>query len=172
MVSVADNAGGKLWYAARTRSRHEKAASTALTERRVEAFLPLAQVLSQWSDRRKLVTRPYFPGYLFVHIAPEERITVQRIPGIVGLVGARPSQPEPIPDAEVLNLQRLIASSVAVDPYPYLKPGQQVCIRSGPLRGVEGTLIRKAKKHLLVVSVHLLGQAVAAEVPAEFVQGL
>ncbi len=172
MVFAPDNAGGRLWYAAHTRSRHEKTVHTALVERNVETFLPLAKVLSQWSDRRKVVLRPYFPGYLFVHITPDERLTVQRVPGVVGLVGARPSQPEPIPDAEVHNLQRLMASDVAVDPYPYLKPGQQVCIRSGPLRGVEGILIRKAKRHLLVVSVRLLGQAVAAEVPAESVQGL
>ena len=117
MVSVMDSTGGRLWYAAHTRSRHEKTVHTALVERHVEAFLPLAKVLSQWSDRRKLVLRPYFPGYLFVHIAPDERLAVQRVPGVVGLVGARPSQPAPIADAEVQNLQRPMASDVAVDPY-------------------------------------------------------
>ena len=88
------------------------------------------------------------------------------------MLGPEPLKPSIVQDAEVENIRRLVASEAKVDPYPYLKPGQLVCIRRGPLQGVEGTIIRKANRCLLVISVHLLGRSVAAEVSAEDVQGL
>ena len=53
------------WYAVYTRSRHEKLVDAALREKGVRCFLPAVDVLSRWQDRRKLVRKPLFPGYLF-----------------------------------------------------------------------------------------------------------
>ncbi len=39
-----------------------------LWNRKIECFLPLREVVSQWKDRRKRVQFPLFPGYLFVRV--------------------------------------------------------------------------------------------------------
>jgi transcription antitermination factor NusG len=132
----------------------------------------LVRVHSQWKDRKKWVEKPLFPGYLFVHIHRGQIPIVRDTRGVARLLGPASLTPSIVPDAEVENIRRLVTSQVRVDPYPYLKPGQQVSITRGPLRGVEGTIIRKANRCLLVVSVNLLGRSVAAEVSAEDVQGL
>lgn len=163
---------GKFWYAVHTRSRHEKKVAHLLGKSNIERFLPLRRVLSQWADRKKWVEKPCFSGYLFVRIRPEEAYAVNSTRGVVGLVSARPGVPAIVPERDIENVLRLVESQVQVDPYPYLKPGQTVCIRRGPLRGIEGILVRKNKRHFLVVSVALLGQSVIVEVPAESVQGL
>ena len=71
------------------------------------------------------------------------------------------------------NIRRLVEGEVRVEPRPYsVRPGQLVRITHGPLRGVEGELLREGRRYLMVVSVKLLGQSVAAEVPADAVRAL
>jgi len=161
---------GKHWHAVHTRSRHEKMAAQLLGERELEHFLPLVRVLSQWADRKKWVEKPLFPGYLFVRIHQEEIPIVRSTRGVARLLGPEPYKPSILADEEVENVRRLVSSSVQVDPYPYLKPGKLVRITRGLLRGVEGTLLRRQGRHLLVISVPVIGSSAVAEVPAECVQ--
>ena len=163
----------KHWHAVHTRSRHEKMVAGLFAQRGVEHFLPLRRGLSRWADRKKWVQKPMFPGYLFVHIGWEEIPVVWETRGAVRLLGPQPDKPSIVPDAEVENLRRLVKGEVRVEPRPYsVRPGQLVRIAYGPLRGVEGKLLREGRRYLLVVSVKLLEQAVAAEVPADAVRAL
>lgn len=163
---------GKSWHAVYTRARHEKQVNRRLVHRGIETFLPLVDVLSRWKDRRKLVQKPLFPGYLFTCVDHERIVDVARTPGVVNLVGPEFDRPVVIPADLINNLQRLLASRVPVDPYPYLKKGQPVVIRCGPLKGVEGIVVSRKGIHKLVVSVHLLGRSVAATIAAEDVREL
>ena len=173
MIATPDTMqDGKNWYAVHTRSRHEKMVGRLLEEREVERFVPLMSVLSQWADRKKWVEKPYFPGYIFVRVREQEIASIHATRGVVRVVGSEPYKATSIPDREIESIRLLIASQVRVDPYPYLKPGQFVYVKRGPLKGVEGTLIRKAKKHFLVVSVNLIGRSALAEVSAECVEAL
>jgi len=53
---------------------------------------------------------------------------------------------------------------VQAEPHPYLKVGQRVRVKHGPLAGTEGILIRKKDKFRVVLSVHLIMNSVAIEV--------
>jgi hypothetical protein len=61
-------------------------------------------------------------------------------------------------------VQKLVESGLEYDPYPYLKAGTHVRVVRGPLEGVEGILLEKRKKHLLVLSVDLIQQSAALQV--------
>jgi len=155
-----------LWYALHTRSRHEKLVDRLLWEQvNVESFLPLRTVRRRWADRWKEVRLPLFPGYLFVR-APEERLAqVRRTRGVVCVLGT--DRPTPVEEREIENIRRMVGSDLPLDPYPYLRRGDRVRIRRGPLRGLEGILVRRKNRHLVVVSVHLIGRSVAVEVDAD-----
>jgi transcription antitermination factor NusG len=140
------------------------------TERGVEHLLPLVRVLSQWRDRKKWVEKPLFPGYLFVRVDQEEVPRVRSVRGVARLVGPEANRPSILEDEEVENVRRLVSGEVPVDPYPYLRPGRAVRITRGPLRGVEGVLLRRQGRFLLVISVPIIGCSAVAEVPAEYVQ--
>jgi hypothetical protein len=43
------------WYALYTRSRHEKKLLGELTDRSIDVFLPMREVLSRWKDRKKRI---------------------------------------------------------------------------------------------------------------------
>ena len=161
---------GKHWHVVHSRSRHEKTVARLLRELDVEYFLPLVRVLSQWADRKKWVEKPLFPGYLFVRVHKEEIPSVRETRGVARLVGTEPYRPSVVPDEEVENVRRLVSSGVNVDPYPYLEPGCLVRITTGPLQGVEGTLIRRKGRFFLVVSIRMIGRSSVAEVSAECVE--
>ena len=153
------------WYAVRTRSRHEKQVRDRLATQGVEHLMPTVLRLSQWKDRKKEIEAPLFSGYCFARFSWQDRTTVLKVAGAVEIVGGGHS-PEPIPDAEINALKSLMASKLPYDAHPYLREGMMVEVRRGPLEGVRGILLRKAKRHRLVISIHLIQQAAAVEIDA------
>jgi transcription antitermination factor NusG len=151
------------WFAVYTRPRHEKKVAQQLSNKGIEVFLPLRTVISNWKDRRKEVQFPLFTGYVFVHIVLEDRLSVLRIPGVVQFVASE-GKPVAIPDTQIDAVRQLVSSGLKYDPYPYVKEGMRVTIRTGPLKGVEGLVIAKRKKHLLVLSVDLIQQSASLEI--------
>lgn len=151
------------WYALRTKSRHEKHVRDGLAKQGIEPLLPTVKRLSQWKDRRKEIEVPLFSGYCFVRFVQEERLPVQKVSGVVEIVGSG-SQPEPIPDEEIEALKTLLTSVLPYDPHPYLHEGMAVEVVRGPLQGVHGILLRKEKRHRLVLGVRLIQQAAAVEI--------
>jgi transcription termination/antitermination protein NusG len=153
------------WYAIRTRSRHEKQVRDRLAAQGVELLLPTVMRLSQWKDRKKEIEVPLFSGYCFTRFPWPERTVVLKVFGVVDIVGGG-SNPEPIPDDEIEALKTLMASKLPYDAHPYLREGMVVEVKRGPLEGVRGILLRKEKRHRLVISVHLIQQAAAVEIDA------
>ena len=162
---MPDADGTPRWYAVRTRSRHEKLVRDRLAALGIEHLLPTVHRLSQWKDRKKEVEVPLFSGYCFARFGWPDRLAVQTVSGVVEIIGGG-QRPEPIPDAEIDALKSLMASELPYDAHPYLREGMMVEVRRGPLEGVRGILLRKAKRHRLVISIHLIQQAAAVEIDA------
>jgi transcription antitermination factor NusG len=160
------------WYAIHVRSRHEFKVSDRLANAGIDTFLPVVERLNKWKDRRRLVNFPLFPGYLFVHIRKiyDTMLAILKTPGVVRFIGIIPGEPEPVPDDQIISLKKLIESKESLDPYPYLKEGQGVRIKRGPLAGVEGILTEKAGQHILVLSVDILRQGVSLKIDASDVE--
>ncbi len=161
------------WYVLHVRSRHEWRVLDQLTKAGVESFLPLVERLRRWKDRKKLVSFPLFPGYLFVHIPPADIIilNILKTYGVVRFLGLRSSEPTPIPDSQIISLQKITADKSSLDPYPYLKEGQRVHVVRGPLAGASGYLVEKRSRHLLVVAIDILKQGAAVNIHASDVEG-
>jgi transcriptional antiterminator NusG len=57
-----------------------------------------------------------------------------------------------------------MTSVLPYDPHPYLHEGMKVEVVRGPLQGAHGILLRKEKRHRLVIGVRLIQQAAAVEI--------
>jgi transcription antitermination factor NusG len=55
---------------------------------------------------------------------------------------------------------------VKAEPHPYLKVGQKVRMKHGPLAGASGVLVRKKDKFRLVISLASIMRSIVAEVQA------
>lgn len=151
------------WYALRTRSRHEKIVRDQLANQGIEPLLPTVKRLSQWKDRKKEVEVPLFFGYCFVRFVSEQKLPVLKTIGVVDIVGANHC-PEPIADEEIAALRVLMTSVLPYDSHPYLHEGMMVEVIRGPLQGMRGILLRKEKRHRLVLGIRLIQQAAAVEI--------
>jgi transcription antitermination factor NusG len=170
VTSTAEEAA---WYALYTRSRFEKKLMSELTDRSIEVFLPMREVLSRWKDRKKRVWLPLFPSYVFVHHVdtPSNRHRILNLPGAVRFVGFN-SQTVPVPLEQIEGIRRFLESNLALDPYPYMKIGRRVEVIAGPLKGVQGKLVQKKGKFRFVIQVDLIRQALSVEIDASDVRPL
>ena len=152
------------WYALYTKSRHEKLLDRELTKKGIETFLPLRKITRRWSDRKKIIEDPLFKGYLFVRMPLAERWTVLNTAGAVRFLGRSATGPIAVPETELLTVRRFIEEEIEIDPFPYLKQGERVYVRSGPFKGAEGFVVRKDSHCRLVISLDLLMQSVSIQI--------
>jgi transcription antitermination factor NusG len=124
-----------------------------------EELLPCEVEQHQWSDRRKTLEVPLFPRYVFCRFRFAERVPVLNTPGVVRIVGFGRA-PTPIPEEEIMALQKLVSSGVPATRCPYLGVGDKIRIRRGALAGLEGTFVEVKGSCRVVVSVHLLQRSV------------
>ena len=159
------------WYALYTCARHEKQVAAQLQQRDIEYFLPLYSSVRRWKDRRVNLQLPLFPGYLFVHTSLHRRIDVLSLPGAVRFVAFN-GRPAALPESDLLRLRAGLDQGLLAQPHPYLKVGRRVRVRSGPLAGTEGILLRKKDQFRLIVSIELIMRSVAVEIDAADVEPL
>jgi hypothetical protein len=65
---------------------------------------------------------------------------------------------------ELDGLRKALAADATLIPWHWGEPGSSVRIVSGPLRGLEGTLVRLKGGDRLLLQVHLIGRAVLLDV--------
>jgi transcription antitermination factor NusG len=157
------------WYALYTRHQHEKAAAQILSSKGFEVFLPLYVAVHRWKDRDMQLSLPLFPCYVFIHGGATRRLDVVMTPGVHGFVECG-GKPAAIPDHEIDQVRQVVTRSTQVEPHPYLKCGDWVRVKAGPLAGIEGIVVRKKNLYRLVLSVELLEKSVAVEVDASIVE--
>jgi len=157
-TAVSLSAEPPLWYAAYTLPRHEKAVAEQLGFRQVETYLPLYLSVRRWAQRRALVKVPLFPGYVFVQISGGDHIRVLEHPSVLRLVTFN-GRPAPLPVGEIERLRAALELGKA-EPFPFLVPGKRVRVKSGPLAGLEGMILRRKGRTRLVVSVEAIHRSI------------
>ena len=79
---------------------------------------------------------------------------------------------ETVPDSQIEAVRRFLESELALDPYPYMQVGRRVEVTAGPLKGIQGVLIKKKGRFRFVIQVDLIRQAVSVEIDASDVRPL
>ena len=153
------------WHALSVKHQHERTVEAALKHKGFEAFSPTYRTRRQWSDRTKEIEQPLFAGYVFCRFAYPAKARILNTPAVSRVVefGGGPAI---VPDAEIAAVRAVVAAGQPMRPWPQLKPGDRVRVERGPLRGVEGILLREKDAVELVVSVELLQRSVAVQVDA------
>jgi transcription antitermination factor NusG len=153
------------WYAVYTRHQHEISVVNSLAERGMETFLPMYTAVHYWKDRKKNISRPLFPCYVFLRRDPEQQFQVMATAGIIFMLTIA-GRPAPIANSEIDAIRRTVDSHLEVEPHPFLRCGDWVRVKSGPLCDVEGILVRRKGSYRLVLSAEMLEKSVAVEVDA------
>jgi transcription antitermination factor NusG len=156
------------WLALYVRARHEKQVSRCLAGKGYELFLPTYIHTRTRSRKSEL---PLFPGYVFCRSAPADALPLLSTPGVLSIV-SRGNTPALVPEDDLQRVRDLLAKGLDVQPWPYLAPGDEVSINTGPLRGMRGVVIDARQQRWIVISLHMLRRSVGVRVERIAVQGL
>lgn len=129
------------WYVLRSKPNKEEFLARQIELHGVEVYLPFLRIKPV--NPRAKTLRPYFPGYLFVHLdlGSSQSAILERLPGSVNLVnfgGEIPFVPDPI----VAAIRQKVDQACLSVPKKTstFSPGDAVRITGGLLEGYEGIL--------------------------------
>ena len=149
------------WVAFYTLARREKDLMRKLEAADIPFYAPLVRRrLPSPGGRVRSSYVPLFPGYVFAPVDEEQRRSALATNTIARWIS--------IPDERTLvsdlrAIKRLIESEKPLTPEARLESGQAVRVRSGPLRGMEGTVVKRHGEERLLVAVRFLNQGASIE---------
>ena len=155
------------WFALYTKPQHEKFVESALTEKNIESFTPTVLLKKKWSDRVKLIEQPFFKGYCFAKFPIKDKILIVSQRGVVNIVNFR-NKYISVQDSVIDSLKILVENKVKIDPYPFLKTGDRIRVKRGPLKNIEGYIIEKRSKSStsLAISIEAIVSSVRCVIDA------
>ena len=154
------------WFALQVKTRFESRCALILRSKGYDEYLPLRKSNPRPNESRVAIGgQPLFPGYVFCKLNANARGPVVTTPGVIRVVGYG-GVPAAISDEEVSSIKSFVESGRPVYPWPNCHAGQHVRVTAGPLRGLEGSLVRTKSVDRLVVSITLLQRSAAVELDA------
>ncbi len=159
------------WNVVYTSSRQEKKVAQRLSDMGVENYLPIVKVLSQWSDRKKLIEKPLFNGYVFVRLVknPDE---VLRVTGVAGYLKYNKKNAV-VYQHEIDTIKSLIHygyDMTAIDISEDLEIGEKVMITDGTLKGQIGELVLKNDTKWFIIFFEYFGNGVQVKIPSKLLK--
>ena len=159
-VSIASDT----WLALYVRPRHEKSVQKILDYKGYQTSLPLKKCChtrrsgTDWESEKPLIS-----GYVFVAPDPQNLFHIVTTPGVVQVVGFG-SGASGIPYSEIEALERIAGSQLPVAQCAYTRIGEAVKLIRGPLKGVQGIVVRECGAARLVVSIDMLRRSLSVEI--------
>lgn len=153
----------KEWYVLYTKSNCEKKVSELLQRRGVIVFCPLNKVYRQWSDRRKQLSVPLFPSYVFVHIEEKDLIMLRSLTSKIVSVLYWLGRPAVIRASEIVEIKQFMNNyeEVKIEKRP-VDLNDEVVILRGPFYNQRG-VVKSLKNNSVLLSLPSLGYNMIAE---------
>ncbi|MCW3111254.1 MAG: hypothetical protein JWQ09_5760 [Segetibacter sp.] len=157
------------WYTAYTFPNMEKKVHLELTNLNVISYLPMQEVLRQWSDRKKKLMVPMFPNYLFINTSQKRKFDLLSIKGILRFVSFD-GKPAIVSDEEIASIKKFENAEFEIE--PNLVNGDSVIITYGPFTGLKGKLFNKKGKHRFALRISALNQSLSIDISTSFLRKL
>ena len=165
------------WVVATCRAGSEQVVHDELREQGISAWCPLEKFRIR--PRRSLkavdIYRPYFKGYLFVRVIPDNEafvglLSASRLKGLMGRDGRPFLMPEKLMDALMLASRKSKRDQDDDRVLP-VREGQRVVIRSGPFSDFHATIRRViGDRWKVMAETEMFGRMTALELDIDSVE--
>lgn len=155
------------WWLVHTRPRSEKALASDLDRLGISYCLPLARTRRRIGGRTTESVVPLFPGYLFLRGGNEERCATMHTKRAANVIKVVDQQGL---EADLSQVARVTESEEPVDLYPGIRRGRQCVVVRGPLKGLEGVVVRRRDVCRVYVAVDVLGQSAEVEIDVSMLE--
>lgn len=137
---MEDNHQNSLWHVLYTKPRHEVKTLERLAQNGFEVYCPMKTTLKQWSDRKKKVSEPLLPSYIFIKITEKKRAIPLTDPSVLNYIFWL-GKPAIVRDAEIDTLKGIINKEKAQEfEVRKLKAGDEIDIIKGQIMGKNATI--------------------------------
>ncbi|WP_170178395.1 UpxY family transcription antiterminator [Flammeovirga pectinis] len=135
-----------------TKPRAEKKVAERLADRGYEVYCPTYTTLRQWSDRKKKVTLPAIPSYVFIRIQENLRWEVLKDTAALNFVFWQ-GKPAVLRDEHIEAFRRFMGelSDTSTVNMADLTSGDRVLIKKGNFDGTEANILKINKKDITLL---------------------
>ncbi len=160
------------WHVVYVKSRHEKKVHDQLQEIEIDSFLPMVTTMKQWSDRKKKISKPLFPSYVFVNIKSSmdfhKTLSVDGASAYISF-GREYAK---VPEKEINQIKYLVGAKELTDietNAPHAKVGEIKKIAYGSLSGLECEVLKINNTNKVIVRIASLQQNITATLPMSYI---
>ena len=151
---------GRPWWVVHTRPRCEKKLQEAADRQGFVAYLPLQSRPHRYGNRRRAYEVPLFPGYVFCMADGAGRQWLLQNRYTANLLEVFD---QGLLVRQLDQLRIALTSGQILEVMPYLEQGRRVRVLAGPLRGLEGIVLRVKGKTRIVLNVDMIRESVVME---------
>jgi transcription antitermination factor NusG len=154
-------APGQAWLVVHARPRAEKKLVQYCGQQGMATYLPLRTKVHRYGNRERAFSSPLFPGYVFCVATPAQRSLVMQNRHAAHVLDVF-DQARLV--EQLRQIDQALATGDVLEVMPYLESGRRVRVLAGPLKGLEGLVLRSKSNTRIVINVDMIRQAVAMEV--------
>jgi len=134
------------WFVIHAKPRQETLAREHLEQQGFEVYLPQVKMRITHARKVSWQPRPFFPGYLFMHLSADEQCwtTIRSTVGVLAPVSFGDFYP-PVQNGLIQMLQSrhdedgyIVVSKMPAVPF---RPGESIRLNDSPLKGLEGVFV-------------------------------
>lgn len=153
----------KQWYIVCARPGYEKKVAAALEKKRMETYCPIYKIQGQKMDRKKIIYKPLFPCYVFVHVSVAQHQNMMQTDGFVNFVYWL-NKPAVIDTEEIETIKAFLREydHISIEKTEVL-PHDKVRIINGPLVFWEGNVV-EVSTTTIKIALPSLGYCLMAEI--------
>lgn len=160
----------KNWYVLYTKSNCEKKVNELLFKKGIEVYCPFNKVYRQWSDRKKQLSVPLFPSYVFVFVCEKDLPLLKNMTSKIVSVLYWLGRPAIIKNDEILEIKKFLNQHIAVKlEKRSVDVNDQVIVIRGPFYNQRG-IVKLIKNNMVVLSLPSLGYNMIAELSISNIQ--
>ena len=147
------------WHVLYTKPRHEIKAQERLTQNGFEVYCPMKTTLKQWSDRKKKVSEPLLPSYLFIKITEKKRALPLQDTSILNYIFWL-GKPAIVRESEINTLKGIITKDKAQEfEIKQFKIGDKIDINKGQIES-KNAIIKTISNNYVTAELKELGMKI------------
>ena len=147
------------WHVLYTKPRHEIKALERLAQNGFEVFCPMKTKLKQWSDRKKKVSEPLLPSYIFIKTTEKKRETPLKDPSVLNYIFWL-GKPAIVRESEITTLKGIISKDKVQEfEIRKLKIGDEIDINKEKIKG-EKAIIKSVSNNYVKAELTELGMTI------------
>lgn len=133
----------------------------------ISAYIPVKKTLSQWSDRKKWIDRPMFPGYVFLRVSCREFFSVLSHNSIISYVKSG-GKAVFISEEQIRQIKKIESDYLEyISESDCFTCDDQIRIISGPLKGIEGKILRIDRNDYFIIDLPAINKSIKIKIKKE-----